>query len=221
MRSMARFGLHARTVRTVSDRGRQCRTQRSRGPWLAGGLFCPARSWLTMASSEPLAPSRRLISWFRRRVFACRPGPRGSPIYSACPFCPCRLPYPGGPVGGRDCWFSVRASLHPNVKRLGVRECSTPVGSCVVWDFGAAKFALCCGPASCSPSTDIGLLHSSFRPRSHLQETSSITTRANSQLPRPDLHRLDTQPYGLRDISQIALPGYAAGPCSTTLRQPP
>ena len=28
---------------------------RSRGPWLANGLCCPARSSLTMASSEPLA----------------------------------------------------------------------------------------------------------------------------------------------------------------------
>ena len=44
----------------------------SRGPWLACGLCCPAGSSLTMASSETLAPSRRLI-FFVRRVFALRP----------------------------------------------------------------------------------------------------------------------------------------------------
>ena len=32
---------------------------------------------------------------------------------------------------------------------------------------------------------------------SHLTGTSDITTRANRQFPRPDFHRLDTQPYGL------------------------
>ena len=58
----------------------------SRGPWLAGGLCCPARSMLTMASSEPLAATQtlmhsrlgllRLTAWYRREA-------RGSPIYSA------------------------------------------------------------------------------------------------------------------------------------------
>jgi hypothetical protein len=33
---------------------------------------------------------------------------------------------------------------------------------------------------------------------SHLAGTSNMTTRPLSQLPRPDLHRQDTQPYGLR-----------------------
>ena len=42
---------------------------------------------------------------------------------------------------------------------------------------------------------------------SHLAETSNMTTRRISQLPRPDLHRQDTQPCGLqhrlRRCSQI------------------
>jgi hypothetical protein len=33
-----------------------------------------------------------------------------------------------------------------------------------------------------------------------------MTTRANSQFPRPDLHRLDTQPYGLRRDFPDGLP---------------
>lgn len=43
-----------------------------------------------------------------------------------------------------------------------------------------------------------GLLLSSFHPMNHLTGTSNITTRANNQFPRPDSHRLDTQPCGLR-----------------------
>ena len=48
------------------------RTTRSRGPWLASGLCCPTGSSLTMASSEAVVCSRRLI-YFVRRVFALRP----------------------------------------------------------------------------------------------------------------------------------------------------
>ena len=38
------------------------------------------------------------------------------------------------------------------------------------------------------------------------QCTSSITTRANSQFPRPDFHRLDTQPYRLRRLRVFSSP---------------
>ena len=78
-------------------------------------------------ASRSLSPSYVL----RQRVFADWPGPRGSPIYSACPFCPCRLPYPGGPVGGRDCWISVCASLHPMSR--GSASASAPRQSVRAW----------------------------------------------------------------------------------------
>jgi hypothetical protein len=58
-------------------------TGRSRGPWLASGLFCPAGSSLTMASSAALALSRPFLDI--GRVSALRPRVRASPIYSACP----------------------------------------------------------------------------------------------------------------------------------------
>jgi hypothetical protein len=62
----------------------------SRGPWLTGRLCCPARSSLTMASSEPLVVTGRLICFvppaLRRRVgpqfkphvfpYVPSPGPR-------------------------------------------------------------------------------------------------------------------------------------------------
>ncbi len=71
----------------------------SHGPWLPRRLYCPAGSSLTMATSAPLTATRRLMhSSARLRE---RPASRrGSPIYSARPFLPCRRPYSGGP---RDC----------------------------------------------------------------------------------------------------------------------
>src|ERR1022692_4721580 len=43
-----------------------------------------------------------------------------------------------------------------------------------------------------------GLLLSSFRRLDRSKPASRITTRANSQFPRPDLHRQETRHYGLR-----------------------
>jgi len=64
-------------------------TGRSRGPWLACGLCCPAGSSLTMASSEALGPSNRFMSYpaglCHRRDHRQRRGSRDSPIYSASP----------------------------------------------------------------------------------------------------------------------------------------
>ncbi len=87
--------------RSESATGAVTYALRSRGPWLAGRLSCPARSSLTMASSEPLGLSYRFgpVGLFGRSL-PCGRRPRGSPIYSARPFCPCRLPYPGGSDGG-------------------------------------------------------------------------------------------------------------------------
>ncbi len=71
----------------------------SSGPWLPRRLYCPAGSWLTMATSAPLTATRRLMhSSARLRDWPA--SRRGSPIYSARPFFPCRRPYSGGP---RDC----------------------------------------------------------------------------------------------------------------------
>ena len=87
----------------------------SSGPWLPVRFYCPVGSRLTMATSAPLSATRRLMSYSARlRVpLASR---RGSPIYSANPFTPCRRPYPGGPS---DC---LQRCLH---RRLCLRRIST------------------------------------------------------------------------------------------------
>ena len=95
----ANLRRETRLIRRSSRKGsplwplRACRagwpiaTLSSRGPWLADRLSCPARSVLTMASSEPLAAAARLISFvrealwrrvgpqFKRRVCSCMPSP--------------------------------------------------------------------------------------------------------------------------------------------------
>lgn len=82
------------------------RTRRSRGPWLSSGLFCPAGSSLTMASSAPLGLSRPLL-WVSAGSLPSRPRPRGSPIYSACPSF--RAVFPARQAG----WNRLLRHFHP------------------------------------------------------------------------------------------------------------
>jgi len=67
----------------------------SSGPWLPVRLYCPVGSSLTMATSAPLSATHRFMNYSGglRIPSASR---RGSPIYSASPFTPCRRPYSGG-----------------------------------------------------------------------------------------------------------------------------
>jgi hypothetical protein len=68
----------------------------SSGPWLPVRLYCPVGSSLTMATSAPLSATQRIMAYavrLRNRSVSRR----GSPIYSANPFTPCRRPYSGGP----------------------------------------------------------------------------------------------------------------------------
>ena len=67
----------------------------SSGPWLPVRLYCPAGLSLTMATSAPLSATQRIMDYSvgPRHPSASR---RGSPIYSASPFTPCRRPYSGG-----------------------------------------------------------------------------------------------------------------------------
>ena len=61
----------------------------------------------------------------------------------------------------------------------------------------AAKFASCYGPIRLLALLRQGHLRLSFHLLGHPLKMSNITTRANNQLPWPDSHRLDKQPYRL------------------------
>ena len=104
------------------------RTIQSRGPWLPSGLCCPARSLPSMASSETLAPSRRLI-------FFVQVGPcptvlyglvrRGSPICSAFLFHRAIFRTPA--VVGDGCFFTDSFGLHPICSGSATATPCTPV----------------------------------------------------------------------------------------------
>ena len=48
-----------------------------------------------------------------------------------------------------------------------------------------------------------GRLHSSFHPIESPHWNVEYDYAVNSQLPRPDFHRLDTQPYGLQQSRPV------------------
>jgi hypothetical protein len=86
----------------------------SRGPWLPCGLCCPAGSSLTMASSEPLSPTRRFMFFIAE---SSRPsaeigrGPRGSPLYSLFLDLRAALRTPMDRVVAPGCNFTTRSGL--------------------------------------------------------------------------------------------------------------
>ncbi len=84
----------------------------------------------------------------------------------------------------------------PSLQKVGARV-STLAGPMRGLRNEPAKFASCYGPMELLALLRQGHLHSSFHLLGHPSGMSSITTRANNQFPRPDLHRLDEQPYRL------------------------
>jgi hypothetical protein len=84
----------------------------------------------------------------------------------------------------------------PPLHKVGVRL-STLTGTLRGLRNEAAKFASCYGPIRLLALLRQGRLLSSFHPLGHPSGMSNITTRANNQVPWPDFHRLDKQPYRL------------------------
>jgi hypothetical protein len=135
-----------------------------------------------------------------RRVFALRSGSsryREAPQFTP----PAFLPVPSS-VPRQTRWVP---STVPSPSALAsaisapARHLQLPPPPVLGWLYnGAATFALCYGPVSCSLFTGKRFYFRAFTHRSHLRRASSITIRPNSQLPEPDLHRLDRQHYGLR-----------------------
>jgi hypothetical protein len=109
-RHLIRSRTFVQAAPRTSDHDRE-----SSGPWLRRRLFCPSASSLTMATSAPLSAAQRLMD-YSVRLRANLASRRGSPIYSAIPFTPCRRPYPGGPG---DC---AQRCLH---RRFCLRRIST------------------------------------------------------------------------------------------------
>ena len=100
-----------------------------------------------------------------------------------------------------DCsWLLLRRSLWPSPpsQKVGIRTLTLAGSSRESCYHEAAKFTLCYGPMRLLAPLRPGRLLSSFHLLGHPWGVSSITTRANSQFPWPDFHRLDKQPYRLQ-----------------------
>ena len=149
-----------------------------------------------MASSEPLALSHRLIFFARRGCFGPPRRTRGSPIYSASPFTPCRRTYSGG---SSDCarrlldrWYCLRPI------RIGSATTQPtnpdPVGRVTKLQRSHDATAWrCCLPCSGQDFYDRACVDR-VAPMVHV----GYHWMASRHLPSPDFHRLDWQPYGLR-----------------------
>jgi hypothetical protein len=147
LRSWLTVARKGQSPHSVGVEARSVQTHQSRGPWLTCGLYCPAGSSLTMASSEPLRRARQLIvlrltSTLRRR---------GSQLLSACScfraigLTPADRVVIGCSNATRD---SLRRSMNVSASAI-TRQLSSrrPVNE-------AAPFALCYGPETRSPFTD-------------------------------------------------------------------
>jgi hypothetical protein len=169
-----------------------------RGPWLAKGLCCPLRSSLTTASSAPLGTSDRLI-FFALAVFALRPH---LDWQRAVPQFKLRISLIVPPLQPRRSERLLTAIPSPFASAFAIpaqaRQTQRHHRRFSGGQFNeATKFTSCYGPKSRSPDSGTDFYFRACPSISHLIEESNITTWVNSQFPRPDFHRLDTQPYGL------------------------
>ena len=167
----------------------------SSGPWLPNRLYCPVGSSLTMTTSAPLSATWRLMDYSARlRVQPAHP--RGSPVYSANPFSPCRRPYSGG---SSDCLtmstsltlaFAVFASARqPHLPAFrSQRGCVTKL----------QRSLNATARRSCLPCSGQGFYNRAFMGRVAPTTHVGYDWMAHRHLPSPDLHRLDWQPRGLR-----------------------
>jgi len=190
----------------------------SRGPWLANGLCCPIGSSLTTASSETLDPSHRFMSYYDGSlpydlVWA---GIERLPnlLRVSLPSVPSSVPRwterlhmtVSSPFALAFAISTQARHPQPHTRRFSRGKRNE-----------AAKFALCYGPEGSLALHRQGRLLPSFHlPKSPPRDVG-YTMRAYSQFPQPDLHRLDTRPYGLQAESRRRK---ERGRIETPLRRP-
>ena len=190
-RRLTRNRTRVQAAPKISDVNRE-----SSGPWLPSRLFCPSGSSLTMATSAPLSATRGIMNYsVRLRVRPARR--RGSPIYSANPFVPCRRPYSGG---SRKCWrqclpcgYKPSPSLHGLGNHLASRFGTGEV--CVT---KLQRSLNATARRRCSSRSDQDFYDRAFVNRVTPLIHVGYDWMVHCHLPSPDFHRLDWQPYGLQ-----------------------
>ena len=172
------------------------RDRRSSGPWLPNRLYCPVGSSLTMATSAPPSATQRLMNYsagLREQPASLR----GSPIYSASPFTPCRRPYSGGSRKGLRQCFPCGYKPSPSLHRLG-NHFASRFGTREVCVTKLQRSLNATARWRRSPRSDRGFYDRAFVNQVSLNIHVGYYWMAHCHLPSPDSHRLDWQPYGLR-----------------------
>lgn len=170
----------------------------SRGPWLSGALCCHTGSSLNMASSEAVCSFRCLI-FFVHRVLALRPRmgwnrqiPQFAPRICDC--VPSSVPR-------RSCRVHMVVSSSTVVAFAFFTEARQPQVHTRRFSRGhvtrlqSSLYATARSLASPSPTRTFT---TELSPIESPQTDVGYNYTVNNQLPRPDLHRQDTRPYGLR-----------------------
>ena len=143
--------LRARFISVVglaSKRHTRPLTQRtpSSGPWLRCRLYCPSASSLTMATSELLNPSPRLLD-YSRGALRTSARFRRSPIYSAEPLSRAAVPTPMVPATALGSIFIAGLAFAHFVEARQPQSSAHRTKRGSIHD--AATFTLWYGPDSC------------------------------------------------------------------------
>jgi hypothetical protein len=164
------------------------RTRPSSGPWLPSRLYCPAGSWLTMATSAPLPASRRLMD-YTRLALRSRASGRGSPIYSLSPCAHAVARTPVVPMRACDDFFGMGDSLRPICTGSATTNPTNPDQVGVV----TKRQRLLDATAWCAgwPCSGQDVYSRAFVGRVAPSPTSVMTRWTHHQFPSPDFHRLD------------------------------
>ena len=167
-------------------------------PLARRAFCCRSGSWPTMASSETVRPSRRLI-FFVRRVFALRPRvgwcrqlPQFAPLAcdtvpSSVPRRSCRVPMVvSSPAVLAFAVFIVARQPHLHARRFPHGHVTRLQGSL----YATARYLACPSPAR--------TFTIELSPGRSPQPDVDYNYTANNQLPQPDFHRQGKRPYGLQ-----------------------
>ena len=148
---------------------------------------------------------------FADRVFAFAAKAQRFPNLSCVSFCPCRLPYHGDRMAS-DCCSSIRTAF---ALFGGARRPPEPTQKSVhawcAFRGCRVRFMLRPGQLLARHRHRTFTFELSFHESPHKNVEYNYV--ANSPLPRPDLHRLDTQPYGLRPNLRTSSPNLHLTTC--------
>ncbi len=160
----------------------------SSGPWLPCRLYWPAGSSLTMATSAPLSATQRLMDYSVRLPDQLA-SLRGSPLYSASPFTPCRRPYSGGSSDGfrrlLGRWYCLRHI------RIGSATTNPTIPDHVGCVTKLQRSLYAAAWRHCLPCSGQDFYNRACVERVAPKPHVGYDWMANRHLPSPDLHRLD------------------------------